>query len=263
MAKPPRTNRRPSAAPDLADPAGLESAAVDLLPNGIGIFGTDFRLAYANRSFRSLRFLPDRLCVPGTPLEDIVRHIAARGDYGVGEVDALVKDRMAETLTLKPWNAEQDIEARRRLAIRHIPVPGLGFMITYADVTEERATERKLRDNEERYSRVSEAVAEGIYDWNIADNTLYVSDRLLEIFGFEGRLTSNNWYSRLHPDDAEAYRDALRECLRRKTTKAASEYRIKTRDGNYQWLENHGLPRPYAAGLTVSLARCFSNVTKR
>ena len=29
-------------------------------------------------------------------------------------------------------------------------------MITYADVTEERATERKLRENEERYSRVSE-----------------------------------------------------------------------------------------------------------
>ncbi len=242
MAKPRPRSRKPSATPGLADSAGVESAALDLLPSGIGIFGTDFRLVYANRSFRSLRFLPDRLCVPGTPLEDIVRHIAARGDYGVGEVDALVKDRMSETLTLKPWNAEQDIEGRRRLAIRHTPVPGLGLMITYADVTEERATERRLRENEERYSRVSEAVAEGIYDWSIVDNTLYVSDRLLEIFGFEGRLTSNNWYSRVHPDDAEAYRDALRECFRGKTAKVACEYRIKARDGNYQWVEDHGLP---------------------
>ena len=37
-------------------------------------------------------------------------------------------------------------------------------MITYVDVTEARETERKLRENEERYSRVSEAVAEGIYE---------------------------------------------------------------------------------------------------
>jgi PAS domain S-box-containing protein len=263
MAKPPRTNRKLSAAPDLADPLPLESAALDLLPNGIGIFGTDFKLVYANRSFRSLRFLPDRLCVPGTPLEDIVQHIAARGDYGIGEVDTLVKDRMAETLSLKPWSAEQDIEGRRRLAIRHIPVPGLGFMITYADVTEERATEWKLRENEERYSRVSEAVAEGIYDWNIADNTLYVSDRLLEIFGFEGHLTSSNWYSRVHPDDAEAYRDALRQCFRGKTAKVACEYRIKARDGNYQWVEDHGLPIRDAAGRAIRLVGCVSDVTKR
>jgi PAS domain-containing protein len=112
-------------------------------------------------------------CLNGSALLErdsrIVRHIAARGDYGAGNVDALVKDRMAEILMLKPWEDEQDIEDRRRLAIRHTPVPGLGLMITYADVTEERATERKLRENEERYSRVSEAVAEGIYDWNIAD----------------------------------------------------------------------------------------------
>lgn len=263
MAKSQQTNRRPSAALDLANFAGVESAALDLLPSGIGIFGTDFRLVYANRSFRDLRFLPERLCIPGTTLEDIVRHIATRGDYGVGEVDTLVKDRMAETLTLKPWNAEQDIEGRRRLAIRHIPVPGLGFMITYADVTEERATERKLRENEERYSRVSEAVAEGIYDWNIVDNTLYVSDRLLEIFGFEGRLTSNNWYSRVHPDDAEAYRDALRECFRGNTSKVACEYRIKARDGNYQWVEDHGLPIRDAAGRAIRLVGCVSDVTKR
>ena len=250
-------------ASDLANPARVESAAFDLLPTGIGIFGNDFKLVYANRSFRDLRFLPEQLCVPGTPLEAIVRHIAMRGDYGAGEVDALVRERMADSLMHKPWDAEQDIEGRRRLAIRHTPVPGLGLMITYSDVTEERATERKLRENEERSSRVSEAVAEGIYDWNIADNTLYVSDRVMEIFGFEGRLTSKDWYSRLHPDDTEAYRDALRDCFRGMTAKVACEYRIKARDGNYQWVEDRGLPIRDAAGRATRLVGCVSGVTKR
>jgi PAS domain S-box-containing protein len=248
---------------DPSDHARVENAAFDVLPSGIGIFDRDFYLVYANRSFRELRFLPERLCVPGTKLEDIVRHIAARGDYGAGKVDALVKDRMAEILTLEPWEDEQDIEGRRRLAIRHVPVPGGGLMITYADVTEARATERKLRENEERYSRVSEAVAEGIYDWNIADSTLYVSDRVMEVFGFKGRLTSHDWFSRVHLDDAEGYRDALRECFRGMTAKVACEYRIKARDGNYQWVEDRGLPIRDTAGRATRLVGCVSDVTKR
>jgi PAS domain S-box-containing protein len=136
-------------------------------------------------------------------------------------------------------------------------------MITYADVTEERATERKLRDNEERYSRVTEAVAEGIYDWNIADSSLCVSDRVMEIFGFEGQLTSRDWYSRVHPDEAEIYREALRECFRGKTAKVACEYRIKARDGNYRWVEDRGLPIRDAAGRAIRLVGCVSNVTAR
>jgi PAS domain S-box-containing protein len=242
---------------------GVESAALDLLPSGIGIFDKYLNLIYANRSFRELRFLPERLCVPGTRLEDIVRHIAARGDYGPGEIDALVKDRMAELLTLEPWESEQEIGGRRRLAIRHMPVPGRGLMITYADVTEARATERKLRDNEERYSRVSEAVAEGIYDWNIADNTLYVSERVMEIFGFEGQLTSYDWNSRVHPEDAEAYRAALRECFRGMTVKVACQYRIKARDGKFRWVEDHGLPIRNGAGRATRLIGCVSDITKR
>ena len=38
-----------------------------------------------------------------------------------------------------------------------------------------QAIEQALRDNQERYSLVSEAVAEGIYDWNVEQNTVFVS----------------------------------------------------------------------------------------
>src|SRR5437868_10175731 len=98
---------------DFSDPVRVKGEALDLLPSGIGVFDSNFNLVYANRSFRELRFLPERLCVPGTRLEDIVRHIARRGDYGAGDIDVLVKDRMGEILMLKPWEDEQDIEGQR------------------------------------------------------------------------------------------------------------------------------------------------------
>ncbi len=54
--------------------------------------------------------------------------------------------------------------------------------------------ERLLRESEERYALVSAAVAEGTYDWNIEDNSLVVSPRLMGIFSFTGAaLTSGDW----------------------------------------------------------------------
>jgi PAS domain-containing protein len=43
-----------------------------------------------------------------------------------------------------------------------------------------------LQRNEERYALVSQAVAEGVYDWDIENNALWVSPRLIEIFGLTG-----------------------------------------------------------------------------
>jgi PAS domain S-box-containing protein len=109
--------------------------------------------------------------------------------------------------------------------------------------TEARRLERSLRENDERYALVSEAVAEGIYDWNIKQNSLFASPRLMEIFGFEASgLTSEDWNRRVHPDDKENYRAALRGCFKKSTSKLECQYRIKAADGNYRWVEDHGLP---------------------
>ena len=43
----------------------------------------------------------------------------------------------------------------------------------------EAATADALRANEERHALVTQAVAEGIYDWDIDTNALWVSPRLI------------------------------------------------------------------------------------
>jgi PAS domain S-box-containing protein len=130
--------------------------------------------------------------------------------------------------------------------------------------TEARRLEQSLRENEERYALVSEAVAEGIYDWNIKQNSLFVSPRLMEIFGFEGSgLTSEDWNQRLHPDDTKNYRTALRDCFKQKTLKLECQYRIKAADGNYRWVEDHGLPIRNEAGWVIRLVGAVSDISRR
>ena len=67
--------------------------------------------------------------------------------------------------------------------------------------------ERELGESEQRHALVSQAVAEGIYEWDIERNALWVSARLIEIFGFHHRdLTAGDWNELVHPEDFSRYR---------------------------------------------------------
>src|SRR5260370_12474542 len=67
---------------------------------------------------------------------------------------------------------------------------------------------------EERYALVCQAVAEGIYEWDIERNVLSPSARLIEIFGFEGSgLSADDCDGIVHPEELPTYRAALRDCF--------------------------------------------------
>ncbi|HXO02120.1 MAG TPA: GAF domain-containing protein [Stellaceae bacterium] len=127
---------------------------------------------------------------------------------------------------------------------------------------DERTAE--LHEKNERYALVSQAVAEGVYDWNVEQNTLFVSPRLMEIFGFDGPgLNSQDWFARVHPADREAYRSALRDCFKGGSPKVSCEYRILVQSGEYRWVEDHGLPIRDDAGRAIRLVGAVSDITER
>jgi PAS domain S-box-containing protein len=97
----------------------------------------------------------------------------------------------------------------------------------------------ELRESDERYGLVNQAVAEGIYEWDIARNSLWVSSRLTQIFGFEGRdLTASDWNKLVHPEDFAGYQAALRDCFKAVTARLDCEYRVRHSDGQHRWIED-------------------------
>jgi PAS domain S-box-containing protein len=126
------------------------------------------------------------------------------------------------------------------------------------------SSDQQKSESEERLALISEAVAEGIYDWNIAQNTLFVSPRLIEMFGFaNASLTSQDWFGLVHDSDRERYRSALRDCFKGTTPRVDCEYRILVRSGEHRWVEDHGLPVRDAEGRAVRLVGAVSDVTPR
>ncbi len=142
----------------------------------------------------------------------------------------------------------------------------LGELRTRTDELARR--EAELRGSEERYALVSRAVAEGIYDWDIAQNRLWVSARLIELFGWEagegiGERPSQEWNARVHPEDFASYRAALRAALKGETARLHCEYRIRLSNGEYRWVEDHALPVRDERGWAVRLVGAVSDVTDR
>ena len=80
----------------------LITASLDLLNEGFGIFDAELRLVACNRGFAELNQYPEAMCRPGTPLEAMLRCNAERGDYGPGDVDGQISERMGE---LSRWSA--------------------------------------------------------------------------------------------------------------------------------------------------------------
>src|SRR5271165_1052519 len=117
----------------------------------------------------------------------------------------------------------------------------------------------ELRESEERYGLVSKAVAEGIYEWDVEHNSLWVSPRLIEIFGFQGRnLTAADWNDLVHPEDFP-----LRDCFKCITARLDCEYRVRHGDGQYRWIEDRGVPVRNASGRAVRLVGAVSDISAR
>jgi PAS domain S-box-containing protein len=122
----------------------------------------------------------------------------------------------------------------------------------------------ELRESEERYGLVSKAVAEGIYEWNIQSNSLWVSPRLIEIFGLaEHSLTAADWNSLVHPDDFPLYRAALRACFKGLTPRLDCEYRVHHSDGGYRWIEDRGVPVRDTTGRAVRMVGALADISAR
>ena len=127
-----------------------------------------------------------------------------------------------------------------------------------------RSTARPLLAAEERNRLILAAIAEGIYEWTVDTNDLYVSPRLRAMLGFgEGELTSENWYERVHPEDKAVYRDAMVAYFKRRTKQFACEYRVLNKAGQYRWISDRGNAVRGAGGRVTRFLGAIGDVTEQ
>ena len=142
----------------------LLQSALDQVRHGLSVFDKDMRLICWNRQFRELLNLPPELGRVGAPLDRILRTCAERGDFGAGDIDKLVADRLMKLAVAHEMFQEQVDGGRRILEIRTSPMPQGGIVTTYSDITERVDASEALARANETLER-PRAGAHGRADW--------------------------------------------------------------------------------------------------
>src|SRR5574343_160486 len=132
-------------------------AGLDLLDQGITVFDGDLRLVAWNRTFLELLEFPDQLAYVGAPFEGFIRYNAERGEYGPGDKEVQIAQRVAAARNFAPHVTERQRPNSKVLLLRGEPLPHRGFVTLYSDVTEQRyiehLTEHQNIQLEERVRR--------------------------------------------------------------------------------------------------------------
>lgn len=122
-----------------------QSASLEHLPQGVSVIDAELRLVSWNRRYVEFFRYPPELMQVGRPIEDLFRFNAQRGLLGDGNEDEAIRRRLEHLRAGKPHLHERERPDGTVLEIRGNPLPGGGFVTSYADITQYKTVARDLR----------------------------------------------------------------------------------------------------------------------
>ncbi len=155
-------------------------AVLDCMPQGVSAFDDQLRIKYWNQVGAEFMGLQKDL-IAGASFEDMIRVIARRGEYGPGDIEEQVRERVELARRFLPHKFERSRPDGSTYLIQGKPVffeeRLAGFVSTFTDITERKHAETELKRREKLLSQIMQgtAVATFVIDrlhcvthWNLA-----------------------------------------------------------------------------------------------
>lgn len=235
-------------------------------PIGMALVNRDGRALHCNQALAEMLGytrdeLIDKTLAEMVPADDLTAAQEDRRRLLAGEVDSYQAERRyihksgRIVWTYTSASLVRDAEGRPLYTISHLH-----------DITARKQAEQALRDSEERYALSVAGANDGLWDWNIEANEVYLSPRWKAILGnavHELGADPLAWVSRLHPADAAPVRATLAAHLRGELPHFEVEYRIRHSDGTYRWVLSRGLAVRRADGRPYRMAGSLTDITER
>jgi len=156
----------------------------------------------------------------------------------------------------------------RGMSVRDAAGRPIRWAGSLSDIDAEKRTEEALRRSEERYQLAVAGSNEGLWDWDLASDSLFLSKRAQELLWLEPgepQRPRREWIalSNYHPEDRPAVRAALAAHLRGATRHFKVEYRLMHHSGEYRWYRQRGVAVRDTSGRPTRMAGSMEDITDR
>lgn len=266
---------------ELASKSAILQATLDHMAQGITMVDASRNVVALNHRLNELLDLPPDRFGLGFNLVDAWRYNAARGEYGPGDVEELVRERLAWPPLTEPQVTERTRPDGTVIQIHASPLPDGSYVTTYADITPQRRAEAALREANERLEQkvaertaalehASELLRNMTDDAPVmlvlsdeGDDVIFANARFLDFCGRTlDQVRGRGWQDSIHPDDRAAALAAFGEGFHGRQLHEV-EYRMRRADGEYRWVRDVNVPRHGLEGGFAGFVSAMEDVTER
>jgi len=141
-----------------------------------------------------------------------------------------------------------------------------GMVCLARDITERYRSQKALQQSEERYSLAAEAVNDGLWDYKVKSEQIYLSPRWKKMLGYSETEIGNkieNWYELIHLDYREQFKQQLLGYLKGIESKFEITYKIRHQDGDYRWVLCRGTAVRDNTGKADRIVGAQTEITER
>jgi PAS domain S-box-containing protein len=138
-------------------------------------------------------------------------------------------------------------------------------IVVSVDVTEVIKAEHALKESMERYSIVSKATSDAVYDWDLLDETVRWNESFSKIFGHEENFVNiyNKWYELVHPDDTARVTKNLNLHIKNKEPRVNNEYRFLCANGEYKYVLDRSYLVFNESGEPIRMIGAMQDISER
>ena len=161
---------------------------------------------------------------------------AAKGDKKIAAVLA-GEPQFFEWTHRRPDGTRFDAE----VSLNRVELAGRWFVQAIVrDISPRKQTEITLKLLSQRLRLAAAAAAAAVWEWNLQTNDIVVDERMFALYGYptnpSGRLSYEQWASRVHPEDLPEQEATLKQTV---ATKGQSkrEFRIHRTDGTLRHVQ--------------------------
>jgi len=154
-------------------------------------------------------------------------------------------------------------------------VPLIGLVLDYIkthqllqlEISERITAEESLRENERRWGFALESAKNGVWDLNAVTNEVFYSNSWKLLVGYDEHEFGNSldiWQALIHVDERLLFDEKLQLLLAGKSINFDCEYRIRCKDGVYQWFLSKGKAIEHSTeGRVLRIIGTTSNINEK